>query len=278
MKCIGRTSGEAQFLLCIISSKPVFRNNRPPTRHHRGPPWPLITLPNDLPKNSPYKLEGAPRTTQLFQPRGSRWIRISLEESPCAPLIEPSSSTIEARTALPTAPLFLTLGLGLVGLRSVAGAGAALAGEAGWPMFCLGLKAWCFCSVLEFLLGLVPVWFCSVSVRVCSASVRFCSASVRFCSASVRFCSASVRFCSASVRFCSASVRFCSASVRCRWGIRALLLGNPRGCARIPGGLAGFLAFFAFITGLLVAREKNPRHASPGKAHKAKETAVGQNI
>ena len=32
---------------------------------------------------------------------------------PCV-LIEPSSSTIEARTALPTAPLFLTLGLGLV--------------------------------------------------------------------------------------------------------------------------------------------------------------------
>ena len=31
-----------------------------------------------------------------------------------ASLIEPSSSTIEARTALPTAPLFLTLGLGLV--------------------------------------------------------------------------------------------------------------------------------------------------------------------
>ena len=39
--------------------------------------------------------------------------------------------------------------------------------------------------------------------------------------------------------------------MRCRWGIRALLLGNPRGCAQIPGGLAGFLAFLALITGPL---------------------------
>ena len=35
-------------------------------------------------------------------------------KNPLVRLIEPSSSTIEARTALPTAPLFLTLGLGLV--------------------------------------------------------------------------------------------------------------------------------------------------------------------
>ena len=42
-------------------------------------------------------------------------LRISLESSPRAALIGPSSSsTIEARTALATAPLFLTLGLGLV--------------------------------------------------------------------------------------------------------------------------------------------------------------------
>ena len=40
-------------------------------------------------------------------------LRMSLEP-PRAALIEPSSSTIEARTALATAPLFLTLGLGLV--------------------------------------------------------------------------------------------------------------------------------------------------------------------
>ena len=40
-------------------------------------------------------------------------IRISLE-SPRAALIKPSSSTIEARAALAAAPLFLTLGLGLV--------------------------------------------------------------------------------------------------------------------------------------------------------------------
>ena len=42
-------------------------------------------------------------------------LRISLESSPRAALIGPSSSsTIEARTALATAPLFLTLGMGLV--------------------------------------------------------------------------------------------------------------------------------------------------------------------
>ena len=73
-----------------------------------------MTLPNDVPKNGPYKLEGAPRTTQLFQPRGSRWIRIYLGKSPRATPIGPSSSTIEARAALSTALLFLTLGLGLV--------------------------------------------------------------------------------------------------------------------------------------------------------------------
>ena len=37
-------------------------------------------------------------------------LRVSLEASPRATLIKPSSSTIEARTALPTAPLFLTMG------------------------------------------------------------------------------------------------------------------------------------------------------------------------
>ena len=42
-------------------------------------------------------------------------LRISLESSPRAALIGPSSSsTTEARTALATAPLFLTWGLGLV--------------------------------------------------------------------------------------------------------------------------------------------------------------------
>ena len=42
-------------------------------------------------------------------------LRISLESSPRAALIEPSSSsTIDARTALATAPLFLTSGMGLV--------------------------------------------------------------------------------------------------------------------------------------------------------------------
>ena len=40
-------------------------------------------------------------------------LRTSLE-SPRAALIEPSLNTIEARTALATAPFFLTLGLGLV--------------------------------------------------------------------------------------------------------------------------------------------------------------------
>ena len=44
-------------------------------------------------------------------------LRISLEP-PRAALIAPSSSTIEARTALATAPLFLTLGLGLAERRS----------------------------------------------------------------------------------------------------------------------------------------------------------------
>ena len=47
-------------------------------------------------------------------------LRMSLE-SPRATPIGPSSSTIEARTALATAPLFLTLGLGLVDLAFWAG-------------------------------------------------------------------------------------------------------------------------------------------------------------
>ena len=59
-------------------------------------------------KNEEYKAKPASRAALV-----SFILRISLE-SPRAALIKPSSNTIEARTALVTAPLFLTLGLELV--------------------------------------------------------------------------------------------------------------------------------------------------------------------
>ena len=60
------------------------------------------------------------KTNSTQQSARSFILRISLG-SPRATPIGPSSSTIEARTALATAPLFLTLGLGLVDLAFLAG-------------------------------------------------------------------------------------------------------------------------------------------------------------
>ena len=59
-------------------------------------------------KNEEYTAKPASRAALV-----SFILRISLEP-PRAALIKPSSSTIEARTALAAAPLFLTLGLGLI--------------------------------------------------------------------------------------------------------------------------------------------------------------------
>ena len=59
-------------------------------------------------KNEEYTAKPASRAALV-----SFILRISLE-SPRAALIEPSSSTIEARAAFATAPLFLTSGFGLV--------------------------------------------------------------------------------------------------------------------------------------------------------------------
>ena len=62
-------------------------------------------------KNEEYTAKPASRAALV-----SFILRISLE-SPRAALIGPSSSTIEARAALATAPLLINLGLGLVSMH-----------------------------------------------------------------------------------------------------------------------------------------------------------------
>ena len=68
-------------------------------------------------------------------------------ESPRAALIKPSSSTIEARTALPTAPLFLTLGLGLVAIAWQISGGQKLAFGQFRPIWILELTNGMRCIV-----------------------------------------------------------------------------------------------------------------------------------
>ena len=65
----------------------------------------MFDLPSSVPrvygKNEEYTAKPASREALV-----SFILRMYLEESPRATLIEPSLSTIEARVALPTAPLF----------------------------------------------------------------------------------------------------------------------------------------------------------------------------